>query len=172
MPVFTIGLTSLSPQSTTSKLLTIAAFRSSSSCTISLSDNFAYNRNITEQYSSKINYTTNELSLDATVYLKKVWSLNTTYNFYTRQKTPEFPNNLSNQLWNAKLQRTFKKDEFTAYFTIKDILNQNTGVERNFYGNTLTQVTNYRLRQYWLLGFTWNFKNKADKASTEEQPSK
>jgi hypothetical protein len=139
---------------------------------ITLFDNFAYNRNITEQYSSKINYTTNELGLEATVYLKKVWSLNTTFNYYTRQKTPEFPNNLSNQLWNAKLQRTFKKDEFTAYFTIKDILNQNTSVERNFYGNTLTQVTNYRLRQYWLLGFTWNFKNKTDKASATEQPQK
>ena len=135
-------------------------------------DNFSYNSNITQQYNSKINYTTNQFGVDATVYLKKVWSLNTDFNYYTRQKTAQFPNNLSNQLWNAKLQRTFKKDVFTASFIIKDILNQNSSIERNFNSNTLTQVTQYRLRQYWLLGFTWNFKNKADKADTAEQLKK
>ena len=138
----------------------------------SISDNFSYNSNITQQYNSKINYTANQLGVDATVYLKKIWSLNTDFNYYTRQKTAQFPNNLSNQLWNAKLQRTFKKDVFTVSFIIKDILNQNSSIERNFYSNTLTQVTQYRLRQYWLLGFTWNFKNKDDKATTAEQPPK
>ncbi len=139
---------------------------------ISISDNFSYNSNITQQYNTQINYAANQLGVDATFYLKKVWSLNTDFNYYTRQKTPQFQNNLSNQLWNAKLQRTFKKDEFTASFIIKDILNQNTSIERNFYSNTLTEVTNYRLRQYWLLGFAWNFKNKADKADAAEQPKK
>ena len=137
---------------------------------IYLYNNFAYNNNITQQYSSKINYTTNDLGVEATVYLKKVWSLSTTFNYSTRQKTPQFPNNLNNTIWNAKLQRTFKQDEFMAYFSIKDILNQNASVKRSFSNNTLTQVTNYRLRQYWLLGFTWNFKNKADKATETEQP--
>ena len=55
---------------------------------------------------------------------------------------------------------TFKENEFTAYFLIRDILNQNTGIERNFYGNTSTEVRNQRLRQYWMIGFTWDFKNK------------
>ncbi len=139
---------------------------------VSIENNFSYNSNITEQSNSKIKYTTNELRADATVYLKKVWSLNTTFTYYSRQKTPQFPESLNNQLWNAKLQRTFKKDEYTAFFSINDILNQNTSVERNFYGNTLSQVTNYRLQQYWLLGFTWNFKNKADKAVEAAQPQK
>jgi hypothetical protein len=139
---------------------------------ISISNDFNYNSNITQQSNSKINYTTNELRADATVYLKKVWSLNSTITFYSRQKTPQFPQSLNNQLWNAKLQRTFKKDEYTAYFSINDILRQNTSVERNFYGNTLTQVTNYRLQQYWLLGFAWNFKNKAGKATEPEQTPK
>ncbi len=132
----------------------------------SLSNNFSYNSNITQQYNSKINYNTNELSLDATVYLKKVWALKTDINYFVRQKTPQFQNNLSNQLWNARVQRTFKNNEFTAYFSIRDILNQNTNIERNFYSNTLSEVRNERLRQYWLIGFTWDFKNRSAAAAT------
>jgi hypothetical protein len=58
------------------------------------------------------------------------------------------------------LQRTFKHDEFTAYFVVRDILNQNVGIDRNFYGNTYTQQINDRLKRYFMIGFTWNFKNK------------
>lgn len=134
----------------------------------SISNNFSNNSNVTQQYNTKINYYTNELSLDATVYIKKVWALNTDINYFVRQKTPQFQNNLSNQLWNARIQRTFKKNEFTAYFSIRDILNQNTNIQRNFYGNTLSEVSNERLRQYWLIGFTWDFKNKSTAAATKE----
>ena len=128
---------------------------------INISNNFNYNSNSTQQYNTKIKYNTNETGLNATYYLKKVWSLQSDFNYFVRQKTPQFQNNLSNQLWNAKLQRTFKKDEYTLYFSVRDILNQNTGIERNFYSNTLSEVRNDRLKRYWMLGFTWNFKNKA-----------
>ncbi|WP_301927593.1 outer membrane beta-barrel protein [Ferruginibacter sp.] len=128
---------------------------------VTVSNEFNYNSNNTQQYNSKINYYTNETGLYATYYLKKVWSLQSDFNYFVRQKTPQFQNNLSNQLWNAKLQRTFKKDEYTLYFSIRDILNQNTGIQRNFYSNTLSEVRQDRLKRYWMLGFTWNFKNKA-----------
>jgi hypothetical protein len=94
------------------------------------------------------------------VYYKKVWSLVTDYNFNVRQKTVQFNNNLTNSIWNARLNRTFKKDEFTAYVLVRDILNQNIGVERNFYGNTSSETTNDRLKRYFMVGFAWNFKNK------------
>ena len=137
---------------------------------VSLSDNISYNSNVTQQYNTKIKYSTNELQLDATIYYKKVWAVKTDVDYFARQKTPQFQTNLTTALWNARIQRTFKKDEFTAYFSIRDILNQNTNVQRNFYSNTLSQITNERLKQYWLLGFTWNFKNKATAAATKEQP--
>ena len=63
-----------------------------------------------------------------------------------------------------RLQRTFKKDEFTAYFVVRDILNQNIGIERNFFSNTFTEVRNDRLKRYFMVGFTWNFKNKEAKS--------
>jgi hypothetical protein len=53
---------------------------------------------------------------------------------------------LTNQLWNARLQRTFKNDEFTAYFMVRDILNQNIGIQRNVYQNTISQEQNDRLK--------------------------
>ena len=137
---------------------------------LSLSNNFSYNSNTTQQYNQKIKYRTNELNLDATVYAKKVWSLKTDFHYYLRQKTPQFQDNLNNELWNARAQRTFKNNEFTVYFTVKDILNQNTGIERSFNSNTLSEVRNERLRRYWMLGFAWDFKNKQAKAPAKEQP--
>ena len=132
---------------------------------ISLSENFNHNRNTTSQNNTIKKFYTNNVRLDGTVYYKKVWSISTDYNFFSRQKTVDFQNNLTNQIWNARMQRTFKKDEFTAYLLVRDILNQNIGIERNFYGNTLSEERNDRLKRYWMIGFTWNFKNKAAKAT-------
>ena len=130
---------------------------------LSVSDGINYNSNTTTQNDTKIDYYTNELSFNGTVYYKKVWSINTDFNYYFRQKTIQFDNNLTTNIWNARLQRTFRHDEFTAYFLVKDILNQNVGIERNFYGNTYTQEINDRLKRYFMIGFTWNFKNKGSK---------
>ena len=88
--------------------------------------------------------------------------LSTDYSLNTRQKTVDFQDNLTNQLWNARLQRTFKNDEFTAYFMVRDILNQNIGIQRNISGNTISQEQNDRLKRYAMIGFTWNFKNKGE----------
>jgi hypothetical protein len=60
-------------------------------------------------------------------------------------------------LWNARLQRTFKNDEFTAYVMVRDILNQNIGINRFVYENTIGEERNDRLA-VTLFGFTWNFK--------------
>jgi hypothetical protein len=128
-----------------------------------MSEGFNYNTNNTSQNDTKIQYYTNRLSFYGTLYIKKVWSLNTDYSYFFRQKTVDADKDLATHLWNARLQRTFKHDEFTAYFMVRDILNQNIGIERNFYGNTYTQETNDRLKRYFMIGFTWNFKNKGSK---------
>ncbi|MEO8860363.1 MAG: TonB dependent receptor [Ginsengibacter sp.] len=129
----------------------------------SIGEDFNYNSNTTSQNDTKIHYNTNTLSLNATVYYKKVWSIITDVQMYTRQKTLQFNNNLNSNLWNARLQRTFKDNEFTAYIGIHDILNDNIGVDRSFYSNTYTQVTNDRLKRYFMIGFEWDFKNKSAK---------
>ncbi|MGN6266657.1 MAG: TonB-dependent receptor domain-containing protein [Ginsengibacter sp.] len=130
---------------------------------LAIYDEINYNSNTTTQNDTKIQYYTNTLSFYGTVYYKKVWSINTDYNYYYRQKTIQSDQDLKTQIWNARLQRTFKNDEFTAYFLVRDILNQNVGIDRNFYGNTYTQQINDRLKRYFMIGFTWNFKNKNSK---------
>jgi len=132
---------------------------------ISLSNEFNYNNNKTSQASSNMHYYTNTVSTDITIYFHKVWSINTDFQYNIRQKTAQFPNNLNTQLWNARFQKTFKNNEFTAFIKVRDILNQNTGIERSFEGNILKQEQNDRLKRYWLVGFSWDFKNKASKGA-------
>jgi hypothetical protein len=131
---------------------------------INLSNRFSYNRNSTTQNSEIKSFNTNSLDLDVGVYFAEKWKLSTDYNLNTRQKTVDFQDNLTNQLWNARLQRTFKNDEFTAYFMVRDILNQNIGIQRNVFGNTISQEQNDRLKRYAMIGFTWNFKNRGETA--------
>ena len=130
---------------------------------ISLYNNFSYNSSKTSQRPSAIKYIINTVGTDITIYIHKVWSISTDYQYYIRQKTSEL-NAINNQLWNARLQKTFKSNEFTAFIKIRDILNQNIGIDRNFDGNTFTEKRDDRLKRYWLIGFTWDFKNKASKA--------
>ncbi|MEO8253240.1 MAG: outer membrane beta-barrel protein [Flavobacterium sp.] len=129
---------------------------------ISLSNRFSYNRNSTTQNSEIKSFNANSLNLDVGVYFAEKWKVSTDYNLNTRQKTVDFQDNLTNQLWNARLQRTFKNDEFTAYFMVRDILNQNIGIQRNVFGNTINQEQNDRLKRYAMIGFTWNFKNRGE----------
>jgi Outer membrane protein beta-barrel family/Carboxypeptidase regulatory-like domain len=118
-----------------------------------------YNMQTTSQNKTKNQYVTNNIGFNGTVYFKKVWSINADYDLFTRQKTAQAPS-LTNNILNARIQRTFNKDEFTVYFLVRDILKQNIGLDRNFFGNTFTETRNDRLQQYWMLGFAWNFKNK------------
>ena len=131
---------------------------------INLGNDYGYSSSNTSESNSKSHYYTNTINLDGTIYLHKTWSLNSSFAYYVQQKTSQLGSDISTKLWNARLQKTFKKDEFTFYVVVKDILNQNIGIDRNFDSNTFTETRNDRLKRYGLLGFTWNFKNKATKA--------
>jgi hypothetical protein len=127
---------------------------------INLGPNFNVQK--TTQNNTKNQYVIAKVGVNTTIYYKKVWSINSEYDLLTRQKTAQV-SGLTNHILNARLQRTFKKDEYTVYFSVRDLLKQNIGVDRNFFGNTFTETRNDRLQRYFMLGFTWNFKNKATK---------
>jgi hypothetical protein len=129
---------------------------------LSLSNNFSNSRSATSQNDVVKSFNTNNLNLDIGVYFREKWKLSTDYNLNSRQKTVDFQTNLTNQLWNARLQRTFKNDEFTAYIMVRDILNQNIGIRRYVYENMISEEQNDRLKRYGMIGFTWNFKNKGE----------
>lgn len=132
---------------------------------IGFSNNFSNNRNSTSQNNEIKSFNTNNLDLEIGVYINEKWKLSTDYNLSSRQKTVDFQDNLTNQLWNARLQRTFKNDEFTAYIMVRDILNQNIGINRYVNENTVSEEQNDRLKRYAMIGFSWNFKNKGEKTN-------
>jgi hypothetical protein len=126
----------------------------------SIDNNFGFNSNQSSIYNRKIKYNTYTLSLNGSIFIKKVWKINSSFDYNYRQKTDVFGRDVNNSLWNATLERTFHNDEFTLFTTVRDILNQNIGIDRSFYGNTLKEVRNDRLQRFWLIGFRWDFKNK------------
>ena len=126
---------------------------------LSLESDFGYTSDKTSQSNTAIHYNANTFRADATVYYKKVWSINGHYELYTRQKTAQSPS-FNNALLNARLQRTFAKDEYTLSLSVHDLLNQNNGVDRSFFNSVYTETRNERLKRYFMVGFAWNFKNK------------
>lgn len=125
-----------------------------------IGSNVGYNRRTLSSDNNKIYFFSNTLTARAKVYYKKVWSLTSQYNYTWRQKTEQFNESINIHLWEARLEKSFFKEEFTAFVSINDILNQNIDVQRQFSNNSLSEVRNDRLMQYWLVGFIWNFKNK------------
>ena len=134
---------------------------------VNLRDDPSFNINKTAQNNTTTHYISNSLYLDGTIYINKVWSLRGDYQYQYRQKTAQFSKSINTHLLNGRLQRTFKSNEFTAYITVRDILNQNVGIDRSFSGSRYSEVINDRLKRYFLLGFTWDFKNKAPKPKPE-----
>lgn len=126
-----------------------------------LSNNINYNYNTNAQSPTANKFVTNTLSLNASIYYKKVWSLVSDYDFNYRQQTSDLAGDINNHVVNVQLQRTFKNNEYTVYVRVRDLLNQNIGIDRNFFGNTFTEQFNQRLQRYFMIGFSWDFKNKA-----------
>ncbi len=130
----------------------------------SIGNDFGYNVNNSTAFSRRVKYNTNTVSINGAYYIKKTWKISSDYEYNYRQKTDDFSSNVNNNLWNGQLEKSFHKDEYTAFFRVRDILNQNIGIDRNLNGNTLTEIRNDRLQRYWMLGFRWDFKNKATAA--------
>lgn len=154
----------ISQSNTTSAGLSVESNKSKADkYEFSLRNEFNINYNTNGQTNLKNTFKTNTLALNGKVYYKKVWSISTEYEFFARQKLVQQTDNLNVHFLNAQLQRTFKKNEYTVYFKVRDLLNQNQGVDRNYYGNTFSEERNQRLQRYFMIGFTWDFKNKATK---------
>ncbi len=127
---------------------------------ISINNNINYNYNTNAQSKTANKFFTNDLNLNVTVYYKKTWSVISDYNVYSRQQANGISNNINYAIWNLQLQKTFHSNEFTIYVKARDLLNQNIGIDRSYYGNTYTEEVNQRLKRYFMLGFAWDFKNK------------
>jgi hypothetical protein len=127
---------------------------------LTFSNNTDLNYNTNAQTKNTNTFKTNTLTFNSKVYYKKVWSLSAEYDFFARQRLSEQVGNVNNHLVNLQLQKTFHNNEFSLYFKVKDLLNQNQSIDRSYYGNTFSEERNQRLKRYFMLGFSWDFKNK------------
>lgn len=126
-----------------------------------LSNTYDYSYNTNTQTAGSNRFTNNTLIFSSTVYYKKTWSFISEYQYYARMKIAGQLDNLDAHLVNLQLQKTFKNNEFTVYVKVRDLLNQNIGIDRSFYANIFSEERNQRLRRYFMLGFAWDFKNKS-----------
>ncbi|GAC1307158.1 MAG: hypothetical protein NVSMB24_18480 [Mucilaginibacter sp.] len=93
-----------------------------------------------------------------TVYLPWKISIGSDANYQYNSKTQAFNQDYSRLLWNARLVKSFDKDEkFQIRLACNDILNQNSGFERSSNGNLITQETYTTIKRYFMVSLVWNF---------------
>ena len=106
------------------------------------------------------------------LYLPGKIQISTSVNYTYQPKTVSFNQAFEQTILNARLEKKFSKnDNFTLALSGRDLLNQNTGFQRNAYGNTITETRFNTIRRYFMLSFSWDFNkmgglNKS-KAETE-----
>lgn len=100
------------------------------------------------------NYLNNKFYGDFTLYLKKGWTLSTSLDYY--YYTGGLQENQSVPLLTAYISKTFLKND-RGEFRLNgfDLLNQNTGVTRNFGANYEEDLRYNTLRRYAMLSFTY-----------------
>jgi len=73
-------------------------------------------------------------------------------------KTKSFNTDLKRTLWNMEISRKFLKEkQLRVAASVNDLLNQNSGFNRNVSGSQITQNTYTTIRRYFMFTITWDF---------------
>lgn len=117
-----------------------------------------------DNHSTISTYTTSywSASISANAYTELFWKLNikTNLDWDLRETTPVFTTNNNVIRWNASLTRKFLKgDKLELRASIRDILNQNLGYNRNASNYTITETRYNTIRRHGLISLIWNFTN-------------
>jgi Outer membrane protein beta-barrel family/Carboxypeptidase regulatory-like domain len=92
------------------------------------------------------------------VFLPFKFQISSDANYQYTSKSETFPTDYSRLLWNAKLVKSFKKDEsIKLSLGCNDILNQNSGFDRNSNGIYITQDRYTTIKRFFMLELTWDF---------------
>jgi len=92
------------------------------------------------------------------VYLPLKFQISSDGNYQYTSKTQTFPTDYSKFLWNAKISKSFTKEEsFKLSLACNDILNQNSGFERGSSGTMITQDRYTTIKRFFMIEFIWEF---------------
>jgi len=92
------------------------------------------------------------------VYLPGKFQISSDGNYQYTSKTQTFPTDFSKFLWNAKVTKSFTKEErFKLTLACNDILNQNAGFDRSSSGTMITQDRYTTIKRFFLVEFIWEF---------------
>lgn len=133
---------------------------------LSLRPNYSVNKS-SLQVSSNNNYWTLTLNPDVDFYLWKKYQVHSDLDYSFRQKTNAFDKTgiaVLNAWFGRKL---LAKDQLLIKISGNDILNQNKGISRNQYNNTLSQTITSTIRRYFLFSVVWNFAGGMASAITQ-----
>ncbi len=125
----------------------------------------------TIQSQTNSNYFTQSFWAEPTYTLKGGWvfSNDFTYSFYTGRTNGY---NVSVPLWNAYVSKLmFKKQNGELKFSMYDILNKNQSVTRSTTNNSVSDVQNNVLKQYFSLTFTYNLRKFAGQQPAATPPA-
>lgn len=127
---------------------------------------FSINSNVNYSYSrSSINtgtltrFWTQGYNFQFSVFPIKGFEINTNGYYNWRQKTSVFDQNNSTLLLSAFLNKNFMSNRLAVRWQINNILNQNAGISRSTYINTISESNYNVLGRYWLLSVTYRFMN-------------
>lgn len=149
--------------------------------TMNLKERFDLNLHTTSTYNivknsiqaqTNSNYYSQSFWAEPTYTFKGGWvfSNDFTYTYYTGRSNGF---NVSVPLWNAYVSKIlFKKQDGDIKFSVFDILNKNQSITRSISNNSVSDVQNNVLKQYFCLTFTYNIRKFAAPPSVTPSPFK
>lgn len=106
---------------------------------------------------------------DFTLYLPGKFQLSTNANYQYNSKTETFNQDFSRLIINASLNKLFLKEQtLKLSLSGNDLLNQNTGFNRNVAGNLITQSNYTTIRRYFMISLSYDF-NKVGADNTKNK---
>ncbi|MEO6894732.1 MAG: outer membrane beta-barrel protein, partial [Ginsengibacter sp.] len=131
---------------------------------------FSYNSvkySVQQNKSNNLNskYFSQNYSTDINYYILKPLIVSTNFNYSIRSGLAD-GYNVSIPLWNAALAwQLFSKKNGELRFSVNDILNQNSNIDRSIGENYISDSRTEILQRYFLLTFTFNFNKFGPKGS-------
>jgi len=137
---------------------------------IRLEASASYNKSRSSVQSNiKTNYWTYNIQPSFDIFLPKKFQLHSDVDANFRQKTSAFDFNTNVILWNAWFGKKFLKgDVLLLKASANDLLNQNSGFNRQIQSNYISQNTYTSIQRFFMLSIVWNFTKSGTPAPPQQ----